>query len=77
MSVKFQMTMPEDLAARLKRTAADHNVPMAEFIRDSMERVLDEIELSSSPEDPLAFMRGRVKDEDPTLSTRVDEVVYG
>jgi len=70
------MTMPEDLSERLKRTAADLDTPLAAFIRETMERRLEELGSARPRKDPLAFMRGRIKDEDPSLSTRVKEALY-
>jgi hypothetical protein len=75
MSVKFQITLPEDLAFRLKREAARRKTPLAQFIRETMERELR----SGKPGGNrfLASIRGIVKCEDRDLSSRVDEILYG
>jgi len=37
MSVKFQITLPEGLAVRLKAEAKRRKTPLAQFIRETME----------------------------------------
>jgi hypothetical protein len=76
MSVKFQITLPEDLAFRLKREAARRKTPLAQFIRETMERELR----SGKPGGNrfLASIRGIARDcHETDLSSRVDEILYG
>ena len=75
MSVKFQITLPEDLASDLKATAAASRVSLAQFIRQTMEEKLRETK-SSSAKDPFAWMDGLVDIKDSDLASRVDEILY-
>ncbi len=75
MSVKFQITIGEDLAAELRAAARKHNVSLAEFIRETMRERLRAARKSRS-EDPFAWMDGLAKLPDTDLSSRVDELLY-
>jgi hypothetical protein len=75
-SVKFQITINEDLAAELRSAAKKHNVSLAEFIRQTMRERLRAAR-ESGPQDPFAWMDGLAKAPDTDLSTRVDELLYG
>jgi len=76
-SVKFQITLPEDLAHRLKTTAAKHGVPLAQYIRETMEAKVRE-ENTAKARRPLAWLDDLVFDSGETdISSRVDEIVYG
>ena len=76
MSVKFQITLPDDLAADLRSTAERMNVPLAEFIRNTMEQRLAQLR-QRERKDPFASITGIVKCDEPDLSLRVDTVLYG
>ena len=75
MSVKFQITLPDTLAARLKRAAAQQKVPLAQFIRETME---ERLRRASAPRnrDPFASITGLVDSDETDLSSRVDEILY-
>ncbi len=74
MSRKFQITLPEDLAAELKQEAARQGVPLAEFIRQTMRERL--LVAAVSQRDPLASITGIVDGAETDLSSRVDEILY-
>ncbi len=76
MSVKFQMTIPDGLAARLKREAARRKVPLAQLIRETMEDRLRRPK-AKGLQDPFASITDLVDSEESDLSTRVDEILYG
>ena len=73
MSVKYQITLPEDLAFRMREATSSLKIPLAQFIRETMEEKLDR--LRAAPEtDRLASIRGLVEGG-PSWSTEVDEVI--
>ena len=74
MSQKFQITLPEDLAAELKQEAARQGVPLAEFIRQTMRERLRVAAVSHR--DHLASITGIVDGAETDLSSRVDEILY-
>lgn len=74
MSQKFQITLPEDLAAELKQEAARQGIPLAEFIRQTMRERL--LVAAVSQRDPLASITGIVDGAETDLSSRVDEILY-
>jgi hypothetical protein len=74
MSHKFQITLPEDLAAELKQGAKRQGIPLAEFIRQTMrERMRASVPSQTAS---LASITGIVDGADTDLSTRVDEILY-
>jgi len=74
-AVKFQITLPEDFAAELKAAAAKLGIPLAQFIRESMETRLAETKGPRS-EDPFAWMDGLADTDETDLSSRIDEILY-
>ena len=74
MSQKFQITLPEDLAAELKQEAARQGIPLAEFIRQTMRERL--LVAAVSQRDTLASITGIVDGAETDLSSRVDEILY-
>ncbi len=76
-SVKFQLTMPEDLAVRLKEAAVRRRIPLAAFIRETMEERLRAMDGSENSQDPFASIRGLVDSPETDLASRVDEILYG
>lgn len=76
MSVKFQMVLPDDLAIRLKHEAAAREIPLAEFVRQTMEE-----KLAAAPKKrkrrPLDSIVGAIHTGDGDLAARVDEILYG
>ena len=75
MSVKFQMVLPEDLAAELKSASGRLGIPVAEFIRGAVQARLDDAR-RLSPDDPFDSITGLIEGEDPNLSDRVDDILY-
>jgi metal-responsive CopG/Arc/MetJ family transcriptional regulator len=76
MSIKYQITLPEDLAAELKGTAERLKIPLAELIRETMQRRLQELKARDRG-DPFASITGLVNSDETDLSQRVDEILYG
>src|SRR6266446_8222874 len=75
MSLKFQITLPEDLAAEMKAAASLMGVSLAQFIRQSMREKLTQ-ENASTAKDPFAWMDGLAETEETGLASRVDEILY-
>ena len=77
-SVKYQITLPDDLAADLKRTAERLNVPLAQFIRETMEQRLKTTKSQRGGAAPhkLSSIIGLMDGEDTDLAARVDEILY-
>ncbi len=76
MSRKFQITLPDPLAVELKATAARLRIPLAQFIRETMEARLRGLR-STEAADPFAWMDGLADTDETDLSARVDEILYG
>lgn len=77
MSVRFQITLPERLAKEMRATATRLKVPMAQFIRETMEDKLRDLKSRKRKERPLAWMEKlRVDIPDTDLSSRIDEIIY-
>ncbi len=76
MSVKFQIVLPEDLAEEMKTTAARLEIPLAQFIRETMKEKLSALKAKPAKHKPLGWMIGLAKIEDTDLSARVDEILY-
>jgi hypothetical protein len=77
-SVKYQITLPDDLALELKQTAARLKIPLAQFIRESMEQRLRATpgRRKTKSEHPLASIIGLVDSAETDLASRVDEILY-
>ena len=75
-SVKYQITLPEELAFRLKEAAVRRQIPMAQFIRETMEDKLRQSDTGKRSRDPFSRIRGIVDSPETDLSTRVDEILY-
>lgn len=76
MSVKYQITFPDDLAADLKATARRLKIPLAQLVRETMERRLKELKTRRTV-DPFASITGLMPSAETDLSARVDETLYG
>jgi hypothetical protein len=77
MSVKYQITLPEPLANEMRATAARLKVPLAQFIRETMEDKLLALKSRERKERPLEWMRGMAKGiKDTDLASRIDEILY-
>ncbi|MGA3072476.1 MAG: hypothetical protein ABSG56_02175 [Bryobacteraceae bacterium] len=75
MSVKFQITLPGDLAVELKQAAAREKLPLAQFIRETMVIRLRQPRAASGG-DPFASITALVDAPDTDLSESVDEILY-
>lgn len=75
MSVKFQITLPDDLALELKEAASRKKVPLAQFIRETMVIRLRE-RRSASSDDPFASITGLADAPDTDLAASVDQILY-
>lgn len=77
MSVKFQLVLPDPLAAELKREALRMKLPLAQWIRQAMEDQL-RLRRTTSSRDAFAFLDDILIDESETdVAARVDEILYG
>ena len=75
MSLKFQITLPEDLAADMKAAASRLRIPLAQFIRETMQEKLRRVKTTKSS-DPFAWMDGLADSNETDLASRVDEILY-
>ena len=75
MSVKFQITLPEQLLTGLKRAADAEKVSVAELIRQTM---LDRISVRrrQPKADPFAGITGLVNSEEIDLASQIDTILY-
>jgi len=77
LSVKYQITLPEPLAEEMRSTAARLKIPLAQFIRETMEDRLRELKSRKRKAGPLDWMKGMAKGiKDTDLASRVDEILY-
>ena len=76
MSVKYQITLPDPLAEEMRATATRLKIPLAQFIRETMEDKLRELK-SKRGDGPLEWMKGMAKGiRDTDLAARIDEILY-
>ena len=75
MSVKFQITLAEDLAAELKAAASRRRISLAQLIRETMEEKLRQAKPAKS-DDPFRWMDGLADTEETDIASRVDEILY-
>ncbi len=75
-ATKFQITLPREKAAEWKLAAQRQGIPLAEWIRVTMDR-----ELIAAPRPaPALHWLDRLRnceEQDPTVSSRIDEILYG
>ena len=77
MSVKYQITLPDPLAEEMRTAATRLKIPLAQFIRETIEDKLRELKSRQRGDQPLAWMRKlRVDIPDTDLASRVDEILY-
>jgi len=74
-SVRCNLTLPEDLAAELKAAARREGVSLARFIRRTLEERLDALR-NEETSDPLAWLDGLAELDDTDLAARADDVLY-
>ena len=75
MSFKFQITLPEDLAAEMKSAASRMSMPLAQFIRQTMQEKLRQVKAAKTS-DPFAWMDALAHTDETDVSSRVDEILY-
>lgn len=76
-STKYQITLPDPLADEMRMTAAKLKIPLAQFIRETVEDKLRELKAQDGNQRPLEWMEKlRVDIPDTDLASRVDEVLY-
>ena len=75
MSVKYQITLPEGLAADMKEAAARMGIPLAQFIRETVQEKLRQVK-SAKPNDPFAWMDGLADIDETDGASRIDEALY-
>jgi len=75
MSVKFQVTLPDDLAQAMKEAAFREKLPLAQLIRETMVIRLGQTK-SANGGDPFASITNLVDAPDTDLSENVDEILY-
>ena len=76
--MKFQVTLPDDFAEEARTVASRLRIPLAQFIRDSMQQRLNELR---RPQDGtprfLERFSGAMNTGETDLASRVDELLYG
>jgi chorismate-pyruvate lyase len=75
MSRKFQITLPEELSAEMKTAASRMNMPLGQFIRQTMQEKLREVKAAKGA-DPFAWMDGLAETEETDLASRIDEILH-
>lgn len=75
--MKYQIVLPDDLSHQMRAAAARLKVPLAQFIRETMEDRLRQMKSVKSKQRPFDWMRKlRVDIPDRDLASRVDEILY-
>ena len=75
-ATKFQVTMPIDFAEELKLAAQKLGIPLAEWIRATMQTELKrQRERESKP--ATHWLCEMEIDDDPDVSSRIDQILYG
>jgi hypothetical protein len=77
-AMKFQVTLPDDFAEEARTVSARLKIPLAQFIRDSMQQRLNELrrEKNGKPRF-LERFSGIIDTGETDLASRVDELLYG
>jgi hypothetical protein len=76
MSVKFQITLPDDLALSLKQAASREKLPLAQYIRETMVSRLRQQRSAIHRGDPFTSITNLIDAPDTDLSQTVDEILY-
>ena len=78
MSVRMQIYLPREQYDQLKQKSVLTGKPMAEYIRESLGKYLDEIDQPCEhTEDPIWNIVGQGKSQNGDLSTNHDQYLYG
>ena len=76
--MKFQVTLPDTFAEEARIVAARLKIPLAQLIRDSMERRLNELrDREGGRKRLLERFQGVIDTDETDLANRVDEILYG
>jgi hypothetical protein len=76
--MKFQVTLPDEFAEEARIVAARLQIPLAQFIRDSMQQRLNELRQQKNGKARFLDRYSAVIDTGETdLASRVDELLYG
>jgi hypothetical protein len=76
MSVTIQVVLPEELAREVEAAAARLNIPAGEYVKESVERRLQESHRKTSTSF-LDRFTGIIDTPETDLASRVDEILYG
>lgn len=76
--MKFQVTLPDDFAEEARTVSARLQIPLAQFIRDSMQQRLNELRMGKTGKQRfLDRFSGVIDTGETDLASRVDELLYG
>ena len=77
-ATKFQITLPDVFAEEARIVAARLQIPLAQFIRDSMQQRLNELRDQKAARPRfLDRFSGAMNTGETDLASRVDEILYG
>ena len=78
MSVRMQIYLSDEQYKQLKQKSRLTGKPMAEYVRESLGKYLDEIDQPREhSEDPIWQISGQGKSQNGDLSTHHDRYLYG
>ena len=78
LSMKFQVTLPDDFAEEARTVSARLQIPLAQFIRESMQQRLNELRKQKNGKPRfLERFSGVINTGETDLASRVDELLYG
>jgi len=76
--MKFQVTLPDDFAEEARNVSARLRIPLAQFIRDSMQQRLNDLRREKTGTTRfLERFSGIIDTGETDLASRVDEILYG
>ena len=76
--MKFQVTFPDAFAEEARIVSARLKIPLAQFIRDSMEQRLRDLrDQSIGHRRLLERFQGVIDTGETDLASRVDDILYG
>jgi len=77
MSVRMQIYLPREQYEQLKQKSKETGKPMAEYIRESLGKYLDDLEHPGvCSDDPIWGLAGKVKSKAGDLSANHDRFLY-
>ncbi len=77
MTVRMQIYLSSDQYDRLKRKSSLTGIPMSEYIRESLDKYLDEGDRGEAqPDDPIWKLAGKGESDSGDLSTKHDQYLY-